>query len=76
MPRRDVSHTQQEVSLLLLGRLHGKQIIAGNVDSEAVVSLKAKAMELRPRFLLGVWSPLVGTLPPLHSWRNLTKSDS
>lgn len=46
MPRRDVSQNQQEVSLLLLESLHGKQIIARNVDSEAVLSLKAKAVKL------------------------------
>lgn len=45
------------------------------MESEAVVSLKAKAMELRPRFLLGILSPLVRTLPPPNSWRNLTKLD-
>lgn len=46
MPRRDVSQNQQEVSLLLLESLHGKQIIARNVGSEAVLSLKARAVEL------------------------------
>lgn len=54
--------------MLLLKRLHGKQVIARKMESEAVVViLRAKAMELRPRFFLGIVSPLVGTLPPVYS---------